>query len=213
MTPEGIVQSHKLSTPIVRLGRLAIGPDGAVWFADAAIASVTRLKDAALERHDVSAVGGSPYGVVVEPNGSVWTTLQGSDKLGRISPDGQFTAIDVPTRNGGLADLTLGPDGAVWFVELRSNKIGRIADGHFTEVDVPTPSAGLTGLAAAPDGAVWFTELSASKLGRIHDGHVAEFPLPPGRRPFGIAVDAANNVWYTDLSGFLGMLPANTAKR
>jgi streptogramin lyase len=25
-------------------------------------------------------------------------------------------------------------------------------------------------------------------------------------RPFGVAVDAMNNVWYTDLSGWLGVL-------
>jgi virginiamycin B lyase len=42
---------------------------------------------------------------------------------------------------------------------------------------------------------------------------VAEFRLPRAEsRPFSVAVDAANNVWYTDLSGWLGMLPARAAK-
>jgi len=42
---------------------------------------------------------------------------------------------------------------------------------------------------------------------------VMEFRLPRTEsRPFGVAVDAANNVWYTDLSGWLGMLPAVRAK-
>ena len=78
---------------------------------------------------------------------------------------------------------------------------------------MPTPSAGLTALATAPDGGVWFTELRGGRLGRVRDGRVREFRLPrPNARPFGIAVDRENNVWYTDLGGWLGMLRAKHAR-
>jgi virginiamycin B lyase len=213
ISPAGAIRSFPLSTPIVRLGRLAVATDGAVWFADVTTASVTRLQNGIFKRHDVSSEGASPYGVAVDPNGTVWTTLQGTDKLGRISPEGQLTAIDVPTRNSGLGDIVVDRSGAVWFVELRANKIGRFAEGRFTEFTIPTPSAGLTAIAAAPDGSVWFTELSVGKLGRLRDGRVTELRLPRAdSRPFGLAVDATNDVWYTDLSGWLGMLPAVRAK-
>jgi streptogramin lyase len=40
-----------------------------------------------------------------------------------------------------------------------------------------------------------------------------EYVLPRAdARPFGIAVDAGNNVWYTDLSGWLGRLDADRAR-
>jgi virginiamycin B lyase len=188
ITPDGTIQSFPLSTPIVRLGRLAIAPDGAVWFADVTIASVTRLKDGIFTRHDVGSLGATPYGVAIDRTGAVWTTLQGADRLGWISPDGQVTALDVPTRNSGLGDVSVDRNGAVWFLELRANKIGRFAEGRFTEFVLPTSSAGLTALAAAPDGAVWFTELSAGKLGRLRDGKVTEFCLPRAEsRPFSVA--------------------------
>src|SRR3989449_1846762 len=59
------------------------------------------------------------------------------------------------------------------------------------------------------DGATWFR---AGQLGRLRDGRVTEFRPPrDGARRFGVAVDAANNVWYPDLSGWLGMLPAASA--
>jgi hypothetical protein len=59
------------------------------------------------------------------------------------------------------------------------------------------------------DGATWFR---AGQLGRLRDGRVTEFRIPrDGARPLGVAVDEANNVWYTDLSGWLGMLPAASA--
>ena len=49
--------------------------------------------------------------------------------------------------------------------------------------------------------------------GRVRAGIVKEFPLPRrDARPFGVTVDAANNVWYTDLGGWLGMLPAKRAR-
>jgi virginiamycin B lyase len=214
IAPDGTVRSFPLSTPIARLGRLALAPDGAVWFADATTASVTRLKDAAFARHRVQSPGASPFGVAVDARGTVWTTLQGVDKLARISADGQVTELDVPTRQSGLGDVIVDQDGAVWFLEIRVNQIGRFGDEHFAEFPVPTPSAGLMTLAAAPDGAVWFTELRAGRLGRLSDGRVTEFRLRrEGARPFGVAVDRANNVWYTDLGGWLGMLPAARARR
>jgi virginiamycin B lyase len=209
ISSDGSIRSFPLSTPIVRLGRLAVASDGAVWFADVTTASVTRLQDGVFTRHDVGLLGATPYGIAVDNGGTVWATLQGADKLARISTDGQMTALDVPTRNSGLGDITVDQSGIVWFLELRANKIGRFAEGRFTEFIIPTGSAGATALAAAPDGSVWFTELSVGKLGRLRDGRVAEFRLPrTDGRPFAVAVDRANNVWYTDLSGWLGMLAA-----
>ncbi len=213
VSTDGGITSFPLSTPIVRLGRMAVAPDGAVWFADIITASVTRLQNGVFTPHDVGSQGATPYGIAVDTTGTVWTTLQGVDKLGRISADGQVTVLDVPTHNSGLGDIAVDRSGAVWFLELRANQIGRFAEGRFTEFAVPTPSAGLTALAAAPDGSVWFTELSVGKLGRLRNGRVTEFRLPRANsRPFGVATDAANDVWYTDLSGWLGMLPGVEAK-
>jgi virginiamycin B lyase len=213
ISPDGGIRSFPLSAPIVRLGRLAVAPDDAVWFADISTASVTRFQNGVFLRHDVGSLGATPYGIAVDTGRTIWTTLQGADKLARISTDGEVTTLDVPTRSSGLGDIAVDQRGAVWFLELRANKIGRFAEGRFTEFMVPTSSAGLTGLTAAPDGSIWFTELSVGKLGRLREDGVVEFRLPRAdARPFGVAVDAANNVWYTDLSGWLGMLPAVTAK-
>jgi virginiamycin B lyase len=213
ISSDGSIRSFPLSTPVVQLGRLALAPDGAVWFADITTASVTRFQDGLFARHDVGSPGAAPFGVAVGTGGTVWATIQGADKLARISTHGEVTVLDVPTHSSGLGDIAVDQSGAVWFVELRANKIGRLAEGRFTEFMIPTPSAGLTALAAAPDGAVWFTELSVGKLGRLRDGRVTEFRLPRAdSRPFGVAVDRSNNLWYMDLSGSLGMLPAAQAK-
>jgi virginiamycin B lyase len=218
-SPDGTITSFALSTPVARLGRLAIAPDGNVWFAEPSLVSVTHLKDGRLTRHIVGSFGGAtpmdaaPFGVAVAPDGAVWATLQNANKLLRIAPTGEKTAFDVPTRASGLGDVAVGADRAVWFLELAANRIGRFAGGRFEEFVVPTSSAGLTGIAVAPDGDAWFTELRGRRLGRVHAGTITELVLPRvDARPFGIAVDAGNNVWYTDLSGWLGRLDAERAR-
>ncbi len=212
ISPTGAITSFTLRTPIAKLARLAIAPDGAVWFADGSAFSITRLKNGVFTRHEVSSFRAGPFGVAVDRRGAVWATLQNVNKLARVSPAGRVTELDVPTRASAPGDIAVDASGAVWFLEFRANKIGLYADGRFREFAVPTPRAGLTCLAVAPDGAVWFTELRAGKIGRLRDGRVTEIRLPRAdARPFGIAVDAANNVWYADLTGWLGMLPANRA--
>jgi virginiamycin B lyase len=217
--PDGSIASFGLSTPVARLGRLTVAPDGAVWFAESTVGSVTRLRDGRFTRHVVAALATKvpadavPFGVAVAPDGTVWATLPSADKLLRISPGGEATAFDVPTRKSGLGDVAVGPDGVVYFLAMTANKIGRLAGEKFEEFTVPTPKAGLTALAVAPDGAVWFTELRGHRLGRLADGKITEFELPrPDARPVGIAVDGSNNVWYADLSGWLGRLDASRAR-
>ena len=218
-SPDGTIASFGIATPVARLGRLAIAPDGAVWFAEPSVMSVTRLKDGRFTRHVVGAHAAkvppdaAPFGVAVAPDGAVWVTLPNADQLLRIGPDGAATAFEVPTRQSGLGDIAVAPNGMVYFLEITANKIGRFADGRFEEFTVPTAKAGLTALAVAPDGAAWFTELRAHRLGRLHNSKITEFDLPrQNARPFGITVDGRNNVWYADLSGWLGRLDAGRAR-
>ena len=67
ISSDGMIRSFPLSTPIVRLGRLAVAPDGAVWFADIATASVTRLQDGVFMRHDVGSHGAPLTGLPSTP--------------------------------------------------------------------------------------------------------------------------------------------------
>jgi virginiamycin B lyase len=218
-SPDGTIASFGLSTPVARLGRLTVGPDTTVWFAEPTVMSVTRLRDGRFTRHVMGTLTAKvpadapPFGVGIAPDGAVWATLPSADQLVRIAPDGKTTAFDVPTRRSGLGDIAVAADGSVYFLETTANKIGRLVGGRFEEFAVPTPRAGLVALAVAPDGAAWFTQLRGHRLGRLRGGTIKEFPLPrPDARPFGITVDGANNVWYSDLSGWLGRLDASRAR-
>jgi len=211
---DGTIKSYPLGTPIARLARLAVAPDGAVWFAESTSFSFTRLKDGELRRHVPKASSGQPYGMAVDSKGNAWGTLQSANQIVKITPAGEISDYEIPSRGSAPSDIAVDAAGRVWFVEFRTNKIGSFADGKFTEYDVPGDWAGLTGLAVTPDGAVWFAMLRKNSLGRLHNGEFRVFPMPrPNARPYSIAADAKGNVWYADISGYVGMLKAAAAAK
>ena len=211
--PTGEISTFPLGTPIVRLGRLAVSPQGAVWFAEATGYSITRLKDGEITRHVFASPRGDPYGVALAADGTVWATLKLGNQLLHITTTGEIQVFELPKAAAAPSDIATGPDGSVWFIELRENRIGRLKDGVFEDYAVPGNSPMPTGLAVAGDGAVWFGMLRSAALGRLTDGRVEIFKLPrEGARPYSLAVDQSGNVWYADISGYVGMLPTRYAR-
>jgi virginiamycin B lyase len=51
---------------------LAIGPDGAVWFAMTRIGKLGRLRDGEIAEFGLPRDGARPIGLVVDPTGRVW---------------------------------------------------------------------------------------------------------------------------------------------
>src|SRR5262249_27336433 len=99
MAPDGRVTSFPLTVwPIAKLNRRARAPDGSAWFADSTALSVTRLRDGLFTPHVFASFRPNPYGVAVDVRGTVWATLQGANKLARITADGEVTEIEIPTR-------------------------------------------------------------------------------------------------------------------
>jgi virginiamycin B lyase len=214
ITPSGEVARFSIDSAIVRLGRLAIAPDGAVWVADITGGGITSLKDGIFTQHEIGSGGGGPYGVAVTSDGVVWATLQGDSKLVRIEPGGTPVTIDLPRPGAVPTDIAVGADGSVWFLQFRANRIGRWRDGQFSDFEVSKENAGLSGLAVAGDGAIWFGMVRSSSLGRLRDGKVETFKLPrENARPYSLAADPDGNIWYADISGYVGMLPAQYARR
>ncbi len=211
--PSGEIKSFPLGTPIARLGRLAVAPDGAVWFAESTAYGFTRLKNGELTRNVPKSVRGGPYGVAVDAKGDVWGTLQSGNQLVKISPGQEMAEYEIPTPGSSPSDVAADGAGNVWVLEFRSNKIAKFSDGKFSEFPVPGEWSGLSGIAAA-DGSVWFGMLRSHSLGRLRDGQFRIFELPrKDARPYTVAIDKAGNVWYADISGFVGMLKAGAAKK
>ena len=162
----------------------------------------------------IDAARGGPYGVAVAPDGAVWATLQTGNALLRIAPDGKMTEHEIPSPSVSPTDVAVDATGAVWFLEFRTDRIGRFAKGSSrnarsrrTRPDSPdsrslrTVRSGSGCFAKAASGgsrtAIW-----SSSSCRESDA-----------RPYSVAVDRAGNVWYADISGYVGMLPAAQAAK
>lgn len=217
VSPNNEIKTFPLGTPVARLQRLTVAPDGAVWFAEGSAFSVTRLKDNILERYQLQSARGSPYGVAIAPDGKAWATLQQAGQIVRINPgDGKTDWFWVPTPASAPTDIVVDSNADVWFLQFRSNKLGRIRNEEITEYPIPSESriAGVAGLTVAPDGAIWFALVRDHALGRFKGGQFKFYNLPRFEaRPVGVAADNDGNIWYVDLKGFLGYVSAVDARR
>ena len=69
---------------------------------------------------------GSPLAITAGPNGNLWFTESGANKIGQITPSGTISEFSVPTSASDPEGITKGPDGNLWFTENGANKIGQI---------------------------------------------------------------------------------------
>jgi streptogramin lyase len=158
--------------------------------------------------------GGGPVDITAGPDGNVWFTEIGGDKIGRITKDGTITEFPVPTPNSYPHGITAGPDGNMWFTEIKGNKIGRTTpEGKVTEFAIGTFCSQPHDIAAGPDGNLWFVEGNADKIGRITlQGEITEYPLPTApttpnctgfastspSQPYVIVAGPDGNLWFTE---------------
>ena len=124
----------------------------------------------------------------------------GTDRLGRITLDGEVTEQALPVPPGAMPSmLAVGPDAALWFTLNQANAIGRLTrDGEIEIHGVPTPGCGPVGITATHD-AVWFTEILAGRIGRIADeAPIQELALEDAEsKPHAIIAAQADGVWVS----------------
>ena len=146
-----------------------------------------------------------PWASPAGPDGNLWFTEFGGDRIGRITPSGTVTEYSAGiTAGSDPNDITTGPDGNLWFTEYAGNRIGRITPaGVVTEY-----SAGITNtsfdITAGPDGNLWFTEAGGDQIGRITPGGVVtEFStgITADSGPTGITAGPDGNLWFAETYG------------
>ncbi len=66
-----------------------------------------------------------PYGIKMEPDGSVWVAFFGTHKLGHIDPESlALTEIDLPRAEARPRRLEVTSDGRVWYVDYVKGMLG-----------------------------------------------------------------------------------------
>ncbi len=174
---------------LLTLGLLSI-----VLAAGATVANAVQITEFPLES------GSKPNYITTGPDGNLWFTDAGLNKIGRITTSGQVTEFGLGiTASAGLVGIAGGPEGNIWFTERTGHRLGRITpQGVITEI-----SSGLNGkpdiydITLGPGGNMWFTEANRPVIGTINPatGQITEYPGVEGVATK-ITLGPEGNLWY-----------------
>ncbi|MGL3108837.1 Vgb family protein [Bradyrhizobium sp. BR 1432] len=104
--------------PASRPSAITTGPDGALWFTEAA-GKIGRITiDGSITEFPIKG-GGVLHSITTGPDGALWLTEFTAKKIGRIPTTAtvenlKLTEFAIPGSTGPLG-ITTGPDGALWF--------------------------------------------------------------------------------------------------
>jgi virginiamycin B lyase len=205
----------------VKLGQaiaLATGVDGNLWvsLSDGGIGRVSTTGKARVFDFEDQLLDVPVTGITPGPDGNLWCTLPGIDRIGRITPAGisvQFTIPSAPAKPYGLS---IAHDGSAWFTLPASNRVGHLTgEGQFHLFAPPTHDSDPGAIVSAPDGSAWFVEYRARRVAHVtFDGLIREYAIPPGTlHPLAIAVAPNGLVWWTEYPyGLLASLDPATGR-
>lgn len=139
--------------------------------------------------------GRGPRGVCSGPDGNIWYTVD--NRVGRMTPSGVLTEIELPTPGSGPGDIVAGPDGNLWFLEESARRVARVSTaGSITEYPIPAANAAPREIVVGPDGAIWFSDFIRDSIWRSSlSGDLAEYPVSTSA--YGLAPGSDGNLWFT----------------
>jgi virginiamycin B lyase len=159
-----------------------------------AATSVTTLR-VQIKEYDVPTAKSRPHDPALAPDGSLWYTGQGANKLGRLDPKtGAFKEYPLKTPNSGPHGLTSDKDGNIWFTAISGGYVGKLdpnsgaiseyrpADG--TVIDPHTPVIDDRGI-------LWFTNEETNYIGHLDmkTGKMTLTKVPTAHAvPYGIVI-------------------------
>jgi streptogramin lyase len=153
ITPAGQITDHVADGVGVAV---TAGPDGNLWTAgtlfntqtgDVLGGYVDRISlTGSVTTFSLSGANSPPASIRPGPDGNLWFTEPGANRIGRITPAGQITLFAAPTAGSRPTAITAGPNGNIWFTEAASRQIG-----EYFLVGTPPAAAAATATALALD--------------------------------------------------------------
>src|SRR5262249_9229459 len=118
---------------------ITAGPDGNLWFTEAAGNRIGRITPAGvITEVPVLTPASQPVGIPVGPDGNLGFTEFAANKIGRIPPSGVMTEFPaVLTPSSQPFGIVTGSDARLWFTESAGNRIGRTTGFSSIEFIVP----------------------------------------------------------------------------
>ena len=74
-------------------------------------------------------LSGTPYSIAAGPDGALWFTEFGANRIGASRPAARSPS-PIPTTFSGATGIAAGPDGNLWFTEILRQPRPDHSDGH-----------------------------------------------------------------------------------
>ena len=183
------------------LGRLCL----LTLVATIATYAMTEMLRVEMKEYDVPTPNSRPHDPALAPDGSLWYTGQGANKLGRLDPQiGSFKEYPLRTPNSGPHGLVADKDGNIWFTAISGGYVGKL-DPRTGEIVEYRPSDGTEIDPHTPvfdhDGILWFTNEDTNYLGRLdpRTGKITLAKVPTSHAvPYGIVILQNNTPFFCE---------------
>ena len=151
------MKDYLLPNPSRLPNKLAVAPDGSVWFGEQSIPGVghlfangTLIEYASPNVPFKAPPGGCQFKTAIWGislwNGMVWGPIVTNDRLVGLNPSSNsFQTVTVPSNNSLPYSLTVGPDNNLWFTMLASPaRIGVVdPSGNVIVYSIPSDAANI----------------------------------------------------------------------
>jgi len=173
-----------------------------------------------IKEYEVPTPRSRPHDPASAPDGSLWYTGQGANKLGRLDPKtGEFKEYPLKTRDSGPHGLVADQEGNIWFTAISGGYIGKLdpKTGEITEyrplkgneIDPHTPVFDHNGI-------LWFTNEETNYIGRLDPktGKMILTKSPTAHAvPYGIVVTQSNVPFFCEFgTNKLASIDPNTMR-
>jgi YD repeat-containing protein len=195
---------------------LANGADGRIWSGNYSGNKIVAAKPASgsVETIEYTAPTGSkPDYVAAGPDGNLWYTFNGTDKVAKVATSGVILKEYALPAGSKPASIIKGPDGNIWYWQNGTKKFGKMSTAGAVLAEY-TPSAGVESgkMIAGPDGNIWFVDSLVEKhtLNRITtSGAITQFTLP-SISPATLTVGPEHSIWYGgEFPSKIGVAPSS----
>ena len=197
--------------------------DGNVWTADRGSPNSIVMLDprTATFKHHLLPEQGSPHGIVVDADNTVWWGENRGQKLGRLEPkSGTMERLAIPligySAAGQGQDPIVDSKQNVWFTVIVGNEIGKWdrATRKISVWEPPTPNSYPYGIAKDRSDNIWFSQFVQCRVARFEPASETFTEYPVGTAyedPYclirRLGVDSKDIVWYAVFShGRIGRL-------
>ncbi len=135
---------------------------------------------------------------------TLWFTAQNANVIGRLSPkDHKIDIVALPDQFSRPYGIAISPSGVPWIAVFGSNHLVSVDPETLKLTTVTLPDdARPRRIDVTSDGTVWYVDYRRGYLGRLKPigSDIKEWSMPSGSnaRPYGMAVDSQNNIWFVE---------------